>query len=533
MSFSSRSATVAALVLTCAQAAASVNFEPAQIVRTAASDAFLYWVQAGDLDGDGDLDLVADEMFFGAGPTVSNFRVLRNDGGLVFTPGASIVDSGRAWNFALLQVDGDGDLDLVALVGSTGSTELVVYPGDGAGGFGAPLRQPLPTMAFTIKFSDVDADGDVDAAWPSTRQVAGPGGTVTVRTLVTWLDAGAGFAAGQTVDLPDGWYFDGFIHWDDDAYPDALLRHFDQANAPQVLRGSATGFAITSEPAVALTGALNGMALVDVDGTGVPELVTLVGAPETEVDREDVNCALRIHARGGDGLLSAATAPATRAAPCGSAQSFVAQDLDADGAAELIYGLTEGFDFGALGHYGLAGGSAPIQRQRFMLSQLRSAADLDGDGRLDLLAVDGDSVIVARGSALPNRLPVAPTLTFYAGGDGVVAGSFATTDPDGNPLSYTVIDIPDMPFGTFGYSNDGIFDFEWTSASDNTVKRFTVRVSDRSGTPVDYVVTLEPGSASGGGGGGGGAGGGGGGAIDLFGLLALLGLALLRREARA
>ncbi len=115
-------------------------------------------VAAGDLDGDGDADLVLGN----AGPDV----VLLNDGRGRFVPAAGAVPpSGDITQDVVLgDVDGDTDLDLVVANESGGANLLLLN--DGRARFSA-APTPLPTRPTTeatrnASLADMDGDGDLD-----------------------------------------------------------------------------------------------------------------------------------------------------------------------------------------------------------------------------------------------------------------------------------------------------------------------------------------------------------------------------------
>ena len=109
-------------------------------------------VAAGDLDGDGDTDILTMAL------TGSVDRILRNQGG-VFVLDAGLPTASRTSAMALADVDRDGDLDLVR---SHDASPLTLCLNDGTGSFvlAAARIPPFPIFSSHVCAADLDGDGD-------------------------------------------------------------------------------------------------------------------------------------------------------------------------------------------------------------------------------------------------------------------------------------------------------------------------------------------------------------------------------------
>ncbi|GAB4193086.1 MAG: hypothetical protein Tsb002_23310 [Wenzhouxiangellaceae bacterium] len=120
-------------------------------------------VDFGDIDGDGDLDLIIANVSFAAGSSSRN-RLLRNNGCGVFT---DISDQGLpAFNVNtvdadFLDVDNDGDLDLLTATAFDGTFQAFLNNGDGLYTEATSLVLP-PTATgngIDVEAADLDHDG--------------------------------------------------------------------------------------------------------------------------------------------------------------------------------------------------------------------------------------------------------------------------------------------------------------------------------------------------------------------------------------
>ncbi|MDQ2771363.1 MAG: IPT/TIG domain-containing protein [Bacteroidota bacterium] len=117
----------------------------------------------GDLDGDGDLD-----MLTAAAQASLNF----NDGSGNFTNNGNYITNTTATDVALADVDGDGDLDALVANGSQVSVRL----NNSRGVFSGTYNVPMGGATTKLVVGDVDGDGDLDLATSSSAT-----STVSVR----------------------------------------------------------------------------------------------------------------------------------------------------------------------------------------------------------------------------------------------------------------------------------------------------------------------------------------------------------------
>ncbi|MCX7421041.1 MAG: FG-GAP-like repeat-containing protein [Planctomycetia bacterium] len=112
-------------------------------------------VVLGDLDGNGTID------------AVSNGVVLLNDGQGNFTVGQPIKFSHRVTQASLGDIDGDGDLDLIVAMdarsGLVNGGFNEVWLNDGHAHFANSHQGLGYGTSYGIKLGDLDGDGDLDA----------------------------------------------------------------------------------------------------------------------------------------------------------------------------------------------------------------------------------------------------------------------------------------------------------------------------------------------------------------------------------
>jgi len=131
---------------------------------------------ADDFDGDGDVDVIVGDAKYNG----RQLRFYRNDGKTSFVEDteARIPDLNQPWekkgtatHLAIGDVDGDGDTDLVALINYAANpaneNPLRLFENDGKGKFTAAPDTALPrpkSAIYAFALGDVDGDGDLDFA---------------------------------------------------------------------------------------------------------------------------------------------------------------------------------------------------------------------------------------------------------------------------------------------------------------------------------------------------------------------------------
>ena len=119
-------------------------------------------IGVGDIDGDGDIDIIIN----GKSLTASLTTVYINDGAGNFTIKTNTGIMGLFGSLELEDMDGDGDLDLIV----SGSSQpnypynqlTYSYENDGAGNFTATQIFPSNLLLTGIQVFDIDNDGDND-----------------------------------------------------------------------------------------------------------------------------------------------------------------------------------------------------------------------------------------------------------------------------------------------------------------------------------------------------------------------------------
>ncbi len=122
-----------------------------------------YEIASGDLDGDGDMDIVMATYFFNGGVSTQDYiKWYQNDGMGNFTIMPTVSSTIR-WVDGLTVADIDGQFGLDIIATSVNQDKLVYFLSDGAGGFGSEIAVDSALSGpGEVVAGDINNDGNID-----------------------------------------------------------------------------------------------------------------------------------------------------------------------------------------------------------------------------------------------------------------------------------------------------------------------------------------------------------------------------------
>jgi hypothetical protein len=338
-------------------------------------------VELGDVDGDGDLDLVvgnnnqANRLYLNNG-TADPFS------GVAGTDISS--DAHATMSIALGDVDGDGDLDLAA--GNEGQTNRLYLNNGTADPFSGVSGSDISSDAHnsrSIALADVDGDGGLDLVAGNayqTNRLYLNNGTADPFSGVTGADVSSDAHGALSVALGDV---------DGDGDLDLVAGNYNQTNRLYLNNGTADPFSGVAGADISSDAhETTSIALGDVDGDG--DLDLLVG---------NVYQTNRLYLNDGTADPFSGVASADISSDVHDTLSIALGDVDGDGDLDLATGTFFAqpnrlyLNNCTASPFGGVSGSDISSDAQF--SRSVALGDLDGDGDLDLVAGDYDQ---------PNRL---------------------------------------------------------------------------------------------------------------------------------
>jgi hypothetical protein len=206
-----------------------------------------------DVDSDGDLDVIA--------PNFSNVALLLNGGAGTFGP-ASFVNGGGSgeWCVAVGDANNDGKADIYC--GNFSSNSVGVLLGNGAGGFTSAVSYACGGNPWAIDVADLDGDGNMDVVIAANGQASA---NVLRGNGIGGLLAPVAYAVGWAPD----WIDLGDIDGDDDV--DLCCSSFSSATAT-IWRNDGTGL-FNSSFTLAANQAASSVVVVDYDRDGDSDII--------------------------------------------------------------------------------------------------------------------------------------------------------------------------------------------------------------------------------------------------------------------
>ena len=416
-------------------------------------------VAVGDLDGDGQVDLVAAQA-----SSVDKISIFRGNGDGTFQPRVDQNIGQGPFFVSLVDLDRDGKLDLI--LGNTLTNSVTVARGNGDATFSAPSDIVLNTWSnappSSLSVIDVTGDGNLDLVATSAESlnvVPGNGdGTFAAR-----IDATLGLLgpASSLVEDLDG-----------DGNLDAVVSYYSGLIA--VLPGSHGGIFPSAQQFTTPGGGDNDLiALGDLDEDGIPDLVqsTTTGASISH----------------GNGDGSFATPQPLAAAGAGA---IAVIDLDGDKHLDVI--AVTGHTLTTLRGTGDGTFTATGSNELGTYANALAVADLDNDHRLDAVVADAQMgtvrILLGHGDGTFDDV----SATYDAGGL-ARAVAVADLDRDGKLdiviANQTVLRVlPGKGDGTFGAP----IDIDVGAAS----SPFDVAAVDMNHDDIPDLVVATPGIGS-------------------------------------
>lgn len=417
-----------------------------------------YGLAVGDVDGDGDVDVVvATQQGI---VSYTNVGDTDGDGAANFTRSV-LTTSYAGYDVALGDLDGDGRLDVVA--SQYGSLTELMNTGDANGDglandFAArTVNTGAQGYGYGISTADMNGDGRTDVL--VANYYSGPN-----QILLNQGDTDGDGQVDYLVQNLNGSYNDnglGVVTGDIDGDGDLDLvvsRWSNQNEIVYINDGDANGDGLVDFRTIELATGGNTLEseLIDIDGDGDLDVVTaeLSGNARILYNDGDSNA---------DGLVEFTMQNLTGAS---SNYGLAVGDVDGDGDLDIVYPSLE------------QGGSVYLQNQ----------GDTDGDGQLNFSRVSLSGVDASWDAEFTRIGGSGGGSGAYEDGP-VVIGSFVgddvDSDDDGASLTYTITSAPSEGSvvnngdGTFGFSPGA--DFQDLGQGETRAVTFTYTATDAHG----------------------------------------------------
>lgn len=342
----------------------------------------------GDLDGDGDLDIVwANGGSFSSAGTPQVGRIFINNGSGVYTDEsvARGAVSGLFRGVELGDIENDGDLDIVFAPDFNTAPKLLVNNGSGVFADQTAARLPAMTLGSSrAQFADVDNDGDLDLYFVNggtSRFGSNRGKLLLNNGAGVFSDVTVAQTPNQNVSEPMDCIFG-----DVDGDYDLDLRISSTAIANSKLyTNNGAGTFVDSSANVPGDANCYSYDFGDIDGDGDLDLLGANGNPST------ANAEILLQNNGAGVYTNISANLSPNPAQDDNDSKFI--DIDNDGDLDLVIARLGGTSEKLYTNNGV-GFFTQIAGQITSIGDSSldvKAADIDNDGRYDLITAQGES----------------------------------------------------------------------------------------------------------------------------------------------
>jgi hypothetical protein len=357
-----------------------------------------------DVNGDGKLDLIV------ANYTSKTLTVLTNNGSGAFVSNAVYSTSVGPVFIAAADVNGDGKPDLI--YSSSDNDTLTVLTNNGSGVFVSNAVYTVPGQPYNFAAADVNGDGKVDLIVADYN-----GYDVTVLTnngtggLVTSGSFYIGSQYPRWVTVAD---FNG------DGKPDIAVADYFSPHSIVILTNAGSGMFATSG-SIVVGGYAFGLATADVNGDGKPDLISSGGSGGNVIT---------VCTNNGNGTFtSAVNYPVGLSPGC-----VITADVNGDGKPDIIVANGSDNTLTVLTNNGSGGFVLDATMNVGVGPSFVAATDVNGDGKLDLITANASTNTLSVLLNTPNQIP-SGNFTGNVAGNGLALTNISLTSLQFTPLT--------------------------------------------------------------------------------------------------